>query len=86
MPVRLPGAAGRSQDSAERRHRVRTVGVEEELLPVDPVTGEPRALSAAVLARVRPWLPVLTALSANSPFWQGRDSSYSSCRSRVRRR
>jgi len=30
---------------------VRTVGVEEELLLVDPETGEPRAMSAAVLAR-----------------------------------
>jgi len=38
---------------------------------------------AAVLDRIRPWLPVLTALSANSPFWQGQDSLYSSYRSRV---
>lgn len=37
----------------------------------------------AVIDRVRPWLSVLAALSANSPFWQGRDSSYSSYRSRV---
>ncbi|HWU09159.1 MAG TPA: glutamate--cysteine ligase [Streptomyces sp.] len=37
----------------------------------------------AVLDRVRPWLPVLLALSANSPFWQGRDTSYHSYRSRV---
>ncbi|MFG2115645.1 glutamate--cysteine ligase [Streptomyces sp. NPDC048718] len=37
----------------------------------------------AVLDRIRPWLSVLTALSANSPFWQGRDSGYSSYRSRV---
>lgn len=37
----------------------------------------------AVLDRVRPWLPVLLAMSANSPFWQGRDSAYSSYRSRV---
>ncbi|UXY25785.1 glutamate--cysteine ligase 2 [Streptomyces sp. HUAS TT20] len=37
----------------------------------------------AVLDRIRPWLAVLTALSANSPFWQGRDSGYDSCRSRV---
>ncbi|MFJ3671017.1 glutamate--cysteine ligase [Streptomyces sp. NPDC090106] len=37
----------------------------------------------AVLDRIRPWLPVLTALSANSPFWQGRDTRYSSFRSRV---
>ncbi|MFE5854330.1 glutamate--cysteine ligase [Streptomyces sp. NPDC056500] len=37
----------------------------------------------AVLDRVRPWLAVLLALSANSPFWQGQDSGYSSYRSRV---
>ncbi|MFJ4981374.1 glutamate--cysteine ligase [Streptomyces coeruleorubidus] len=37
----------------------------------------------AVIDRVRPWLQVLTALSANSPFWQGKDTGYSSYRSRV---
>ncbi|WP_330460916.1 glutamate--cysteine ligase [Streptomyces sp. NBC_00820] len=37
----------------------------------------------AVLDRIRPWLPVLTAMSANSPFWQGEDSEYASYRSRV---
>ncbi|GGT28892.1 glutamate--cysteine ligase 2 [Streptomyces chromofuscus] len=37
----------------------------------------------AVVDRVRPWLAVLAALSANSPFWQGKDTSYSSYRSRV---
>ncbi|MYY13469.1 YbdK family carboxylate-amine ligase [Streptomyces sp. SID4919] len=37
----------------------------------------------AVLDRIRPWLAVLLALSANSPFWQGKDSRYSSYRSRV---
>ncbi|MFE0508499.1 glutamate--cysteine ligase [Streptomyces sp. NPDC058964] len=37
----------------------------------------------AVLDRIRPWLPVLTALSANSPFWQGKDTRYASYRSRV---
>ncbi len=37
----------------------------------------------AVLDRVRCWLPVLLALSANSPFWQGQDSRYSSYRSQV---
>jgi glutamate---cysteine ligase / carboxylate-amine ligase len=34
----------------------------------------------AVLDRIGPWLAVLLALSANSPFWQGRDSSYASFR------
>ncbi|MEU4204428.1 glutamate--cysteine ligase [Streptomyces sp. NPDC045470] len=37
----------------------------------------------AVLDRIRPWLPTLLALSANSPFWQGEDTRYSSYRSRV---
>ncbi|UYQ66036.1 glutamate--cysteine ligase [Streptomyces peucetius] len=37
----------------------------------------------AVLDRIRPWLSVLVAISANSPFWQGRDSGYASYRSRV---
>ncbi|MET9108089.1 glutamate--cysteine ligase 2 [Streptomyces zhihengii] len=37
----------------------------------------------AVLDRMRPWLSVLTAMSANSPFWQGQDSEYASYRSRV---
>ena len=36
-----------------------------------------------VLDRIRTWLPVITALSANSPFWQGEDSGYASYRSIV---
>ena len=34
----------------------------------------------AALDRIGPWLAVLLALSANSPFWQGQDSSYASFR------
>ena len=34
----------------------------------------------AVLDRIRVWLPVLLALSANSPFWQGADTGYASFR------
>lgn len=37
----------------------------------------------AVLDRIRPWLAVLLAMSANSPFWQGRDSGYASYRQQV---
>ncbi|MGY1690542.1 glutamate--cysteine ligase [Geodermatophilus sp. SYSU D01105] len=37
----------------------------------------------AVLNRIRGWLPVLTALSANSPFWLGRDSGHASYRSQA---
>lgn len=34
----------------------------------------------AVLDRIRRWLPILLALSANSPFWQGTNSGYASFR------
>ncbi len=37
----------------------------------------------AVLDRLGPWLPVLLAMSANSPFWQGEDTGYASYRSQV---
>ncbi|WP_233517686.1 glutamate--cysteine ligase [Geodermatophilus marinus] len=37
----------------------------------------------AVLDRIRVWLPVLTALSANSPFWLGRDSGHASYRAQA---
>ena len=39
-----------------------------------------------VLNRVRPWLGVFTALSANSPFWEGLDTGYASYRTQVFRR
>ncbi len=38
------------------------------------------AEGVAVLDRIRPWLPVLLALSANSPFWQGVDTRFASYR------
>nr|MDQ3579198.1 glutamate--cysteine ligase [Actinomycetota bacterium] len=37
----------------------------------------------AILDRIRGWLPALLALSANSPYWQGEDSSYASFRTQV---
>ncbi|WP_051274518.1 glutamate--cysteine ligase [Cellulomonas sp. URHD0024] len=37
----------------------------------------------AVLDRIRPWLPVITALAANSPFWEGRDTAYASYRTQA---
>jgi carboxylate-amine ligase len=39
--------------------------------------------AVGVLDRIREWLPVLLALSANSPFWQGADSGYASFRSQA---
>ena len=40
-------------------------------------------LAVAAMTRARPWLPVLLALSANSPFWEGVDSGYASFRTLV---
>jgi carboxylate-amine ligase len=40
----------------------------------------------AVLDRIRPWLPVLLAISANSPFWHSRETGYASWRSQVWKR
>jgi carboxylate-amine ligase len=36
-----------------------------------------------VMTRIRPWLPVLAALVANSPFWEGEDTGYDSYRLEV---
>lgn len=36
-----------------------------------------------VLDRIRVWLPILSALSANSPFWNSEDSEYSSYRTQA---
>jgi glutamate---cysteine ligase / carboxylate-amine ligase len=36
-----------------------------------------------VIDGIRPWLPLLTAISANSPYWQGTDTGYASWRSQV---
>ncbi len=39
--------------------------------------------AVAALDRIRPYLPVLLALSTNSPFWHGHDTAYASFRSQV---
>lgn len=42
-----------------------------------------RSAGAAALGRLRPWLPVLVALGANSPYWDGRDTGFASWRTVV---
>ena len=37
-------------------------------------------VTIGVLDRVRPWLPVLAAMTSSSPFWEGRDTGYASYR------
>ncbi len=39
--------------------------------------------AVAVVDGLRPWLPVLRALSVNSPFWRGEDTGYASWRTQV---
>lgn len=39
--------------------------------------------AVGALDRIRTWLPVLLAVSANSPFWHGEDSGYQSYRSQA---
>ncbi len=39
--------------------------------------------AVAVLDGLRPWLPVLRALSVNSPFWRGKDTGYASWRTQM---
>jgi len=45
-----------------------------------------RDAGVAAMNRMRPWLHVLLALSANSPFWGGRDTGFASWRSVQTRR
>ena len=42
-----------------------------------------RDLEIQAMGRVEPWLPVLLALTANSPYWQGADTGYASYRLEV---
>ncbi|RYP81582.1 YbdK family carboxylate-amine ligase [Nocardioides guangzhouensis] len=39
--------------------------------------------AVGIVNRVRPWVPLLVALSANSPYWRGADTGYASWRSRL---
>ncbi|MBO9703996.1 MAG: glutamate--cysteine ligase [Arthrobacter sp.] len=47
------------------------------------VSVDSRDEGVAVLDRIRPWLPALLALSANSPFWNGEDTGFASYRTQI---
>lgn len=69
---------------AEMVDRYRLIAREHVICGCHVHVGLPsRALEIPVMNRVRPWLPVLLALSVNSPYWQGRDSGYESYRSEI---
>jgi carboxylate-amine ligase len=79
VPTTVPGQRYRtiSERYAALEHEQLTCGCHVH------VSVESDEEAVAVIDRIRVWLPVLTALSANSPFWQGRDTGYASYRSRV---
>ena len=88
-PFGAPGAAGLTDDPRYRRliAAVRGVTGEEVTCACQVHVGvADRDVGVAVLARIRPWLPVLLALSANSPLWRGRDTGWASYRFVVQRR
>ncbi|WP_069387639.1 glutamate--cysteine ligase [Cellulosimicrobium cellulans] len=82
-------AAGRPHLVPERRYR--RIQQHVGLLAAEQLTCghhvhvhvEDREEGVAVLDRIRVWLPVLLALSANSPFWYGVDSGFASYRYQV---
>ncbi|WP_442543056.1 glutamate--cysteine ligase [Arthrobacter sp. KN11-1C] len=47
------------------------------------VSIESREEGVGVLDRIRPWLPVLLALSANSPFWKAENTGFASYRTQM---
>ncbi len=47
---------------------------------------EDRDAGVAAVNSLRPWLPLLTALGANSPYWRGSDSGFASWRTIQNRR
>ena len=47
------------------------------------VSEEDEAAVVRIMDGIRPWLPVLLAVSANSPYWHGRDTGFASWRSQV---
>jgi glutamate---cysteine ligase / carboxylate-amine ligase len=88
-PFDAPGLAALTDDDRYRRLVATVAGVTGEEITCAcqvHVGMASRDLGVAVLGRLRPWLPVLLALFANSPFWRGRDTAWSSHRFVVQRR
>jgi carboxylate-amine ligase len=82
LPVNPSVAAGRRYEWMAEQYGIAT---QEQLVMGCHVhvSVESDEEGVAVIDRIQPWLSVLSALSANSPFWQGKDTLYSSYRSRV---
>lgn len=76
-PVRLRRFAAMVEEYGLTAREQLTCGTHVHVAVESPEEG------VAVMDRIRNWLPVLVALSANSPFWHGEDTGYASYRSQV---
>ncbi|MFH9548412.1 glutamate--cysteine ligase [Streptomyces sp. NPDC017435] len=79
-----PAESAHPTAGARYRHMVedyRTVADEQLICGAQVHVDVPdRDTAVRVMCEVSPWLPVLLALSASSPFWQGTDTGYASWR------
>jgi carboxylate-amine ligase len=74
----------RTGRAAEVHHSMRALAQREPTFALHVHVGVPDADDAiATLNRMRAHLPLLLALSANSPYWQGRDTGLASARTSV---
>jgi carboxylate-amine ligase len=88
-PFDQPGPATLTDDDRYRRLVATVPGITGEEITCAAhvhVAVPSRDLGVAVLERLRPWLPILLALTGNSPLRQGRDTGWSSSRFAVQRR
>src|SRR3712207_2194192 len=88
-PVGAAGGADLTDDPRYRRLVTSVTGNHGEEITCAAqvhVAVASRDLGTAVLARLRPWLPVLLAAAGNSPLWRGRDTGWSGYRFVVQRR
>jgi carboxylate-amine ligase len=88
-PVGAPGPEALTDDDRYRQLIATVPGVSGEEITCAGqvhVAVASRDLGVAVLRRLRPWLPVLLALTGNSPFWRGRDTGWCSHRFVVQQR
>ncbi|WP_369276050.1 glutamate--cysteine ligase [Streptomyces sp. R11] len=79
-----PAAAAHTTAGARYRHMTeeyRKVADEQLICGAQVHVDVPdRDTAVRTMCEVSPWLPVLLALSASSPFWQGADTGYASWR------
>jgi carboxylate-amine ligase len=82
-PARGETSAVVSDDAryVEMRSQARVLVDEQLITGMHVHVGVPdRNAAVAAVTRLRPWLPVLVAMGANSPLWDGRDTGYASWR------